>query len=423
MNLPQVDAQTALAEIIALTKTSIDRNKIGGDKIALPNNTIGTLDFSVLTVAGLNNIREIIIPDNEITSITNLPESLENLHIGKNSLTNPPKLPSRLKTLYIGTTPLTQFDLGESLQLNSVCIIRPPNDHNINITQIPPGLVRISRTDQPHTHQFELASKSADNRTIGTTSKLTVTQALGEYFRMKSEYERRNLAEKHKLYKSSTSQFRKWEPKCINCRNVGGTLFTHSRGEYTATCGHMMKPCPLDLRIAAGSFADAAAIMASASTEAEDIKTKIIRQRMDAVFGYISEATAATEFEKVYAEYIAATQRLADTRLNIGVVSKDSSFNRADELDRDVAELTMHIRDMIARYNATGDRAAMIEAVRIQMQDLAPAAKLAVKSRFVDIEMVNSRDNMTETLMRHEVSLETRAINIGADQTILSWTL
>jgi hypothetical protein len=83
----------------------------------------------------------------------------------------------------------------------------------------------------------------------------------------------------------------------------------------------------------------------------------------------------------------------------------------------------VHVKDMMGRYYSNGDRAAMIEAVRIQMQDLAPAAKLAMKSRFAVIEMVDARDDATETLMRHEIAPETRVVNIGADQTILSWVL
>jgi hypothetical protein len=421
-----VDAQTALAQIVT-TMTRDFSEAIAATELkarptlTLPKNTVGDIDFSVLAIANVAGVREISIPDGGITSIANLPESLRVLRIGKNKLASAPKLPANLETLHIGTTPITYIDLNEHVQLRDVCIARPHTDPNMNIVNNwPKGVVRIDHPGRPYIHQFapEQASKGGASLLKNGARKLTVEEALSEYFRMQSSYDERNAAERRKLAATSRAQLRQWMPRCVNCRNIGGTTFAYARGEYSARCAATPQPCILDLRIAVGTFVDAAAVVRASVAEAEDIKTRIIRQRMDAVFGYVSEAGAATAFEKAYAEYVAATARLADTRLAIGEDTREG----ADALDRDVAELVAHVKDLFAQYYATGDRAALVEAVRVQTQDLAPAARMAVSARFPVVEMDTAPDGR-ETLMRHETALKTREINIGADPAVITWNL
>ena len=87
-------------------------------------------------------------------------------------------------------------------------------------------------------------------------------EELEEYYKLKNKYmllKQKKLTELTGNYGKDYDQKKqilaKYKPKCINCKQDGGTIFTETPELLRATCGNMFSPCKLDLVIARKKFA------------------------------------------------------------------------------------------------------------------------------------------------------------------------
>ena len=92
--------------------------------------------------------------------------------------------------------------------------------------------------------------------------------ALNEYYKLKSNYENENYKNKKVIMnnkelskREKQREFQRLKPKCINCKRVGGTLFTNTIKDkdddtkiknirtLKAICGVHENPCNLKIII------------------------------------------------------------------------------------------------------------------------------------------------------------------------------
>ena len=135
----------------------------------------------------------------------------------------------------------------------------------------------------------------------------SLISAIDNYYKLKQKYEKQfddyilklrknealNKTEKRRLFKT-------FEPKCVNCKKPGGTLFTNKDRILTAKCGNTSEPCKLDIEINQGKYENIIALDNNYSKNIDAIKTKIIMTKLDFLFGYIrDENTAFDNFDKL----------------------------------------------------------------------------------------------------------------------------
>ena len=87
-------------------------------------------------------------------------------------------------------------------------------------------------------------------------------EELEEYYKLKNKYmllKQKKITEVTgdygKDYDQKKQILAKYKPKCINCKQEGGTIFTETPELLRATCGNTFSPCKLDLSIARKKFA------------------------------------------------------------------------------------------------------------------------------------------------------------------------
>ena len=130
--------------------------------------------------------------------------------------------------------------------------------------------------------------------------------AVENYFKLKQKYEKqindyiKKIRQNESLTKKEKrSLFANFQPKCVNCKQPGGTLFTNKDRVLKAKCGSA-EPCKLDIEINEGQYANVISLDENYSKNVDAIKTKIIMTKLDFLFGYVGDETVAFDnFDKL----------------------------------------------------------------------------------------------------------------------------
>jgi len=130
--------------------------------------------------------------------------------------------------------------------------------------------------------------------------------AIDSYYKLKQKYQKQYDDYKNKLRKNESltklekkNLFRQFQPKCVNCKKVGGTVFTNTDRVLKAACGSS-EPCKLNIELNEGKYASIIDLDESYSKNVDTIKTKIIMTKLDFLFGYIADETVAFDnFDKL----------------------------------------------------------------------------------------------------------------------------
>lgn len=264
------------------------------------NNSLTKADLKEMV-----NLVSLFLKNNQIGKIENLPESLQTLHIDNN---------------YVD-----ELDLRNAPNCTNVnCQNNPKLQKIIGGKQISdPGF--ILKKDA-HT-QFSFGGGSPKRRTSPKENVLytDLKEALNEYYALKNKYEEskkdvikkimktENISEKTKIKNARNAVF-----KCINCGKAGGSIFIKENNHLKASCGNTQNPCNLNISILSSlSFSDND--IRISQQETETAKQNIIKTKMNALFGYLTDKKSVEVFER-------NIQTIVSNKLDYGKNAVASSY-------------------------------------------------------------------------------------------------
>jgi len=213
-------------------------------------------------------------------------------------------------------------------------------------------------------------------------NKLTIDEALSEYYKLKSKYEE-NFNEKYldpilrdatKSKKEKRLEYQKLpKPECVNCRRNVGSIFSVKKNaeeylrQFTAKCGDLNDPCPFNINI---EYTQRDEINKNLLVQDDDInavKNKIIIDKNNLMFGYTDYNTAIIEMIK----------------------SSNNKFGN---------ELLIPFKKMIDDYVKTGNTENVKTAVKLYVDEMLPLTKtirdLKYEVCYVDVENVDGKNDL-----------------------------
>jgi hypothetical protein len=260
-----------------------------------------------------------------ISELGNLSPSIETLHIGKNAIRDLDlsnlsnlrilraencqiktimKLPRTLEELYINDNLIRHLDLSDTPKLRVLHCLR---NKVLRIENIPPSLVDLVVEEGNPLVELNY-DFIPDNSSTKQGTKAEYIESLEEYFRLKSKYEesvremREKIKDKAVIRNLGQKNMRKWirsaKPKCVNCRRPVGTVFRLKKGRYLAYCGDQDAPCSLKIELFRGEYLNNEHLLYLLREQVYELKESIIQQKMDTLFGYVSEDQAVDQFKK-----------------------------------------------------------------------------------------------------------------------------
>ena len=247
---------------------------------------------------------------------------------------------------------------------------------------------------------------TATMTTAKKTDKEHVSEAINEFFKMKDKYE---TAYKEKyinpLLKAKNSSKREKRvafsklPKaeCINCKRNVGTVFAIKRDtinsdfnrKYLAKCGDVNEPCPLNININYGECFTYEDEINKNERDINKLKTDIIKEKYNMMFGYINDENAIASFEQLSSELKDSTY-LAGSVMEKHILVNDNP-EKTELLKRSIdifgKEYILQFKHMMKEYNETGEELLVGEAVKFYVNEMMPRIKEIQELKY-EINMV-----------------------------------
>ena len=327
-------------------------------------------------------LKHVNVSYNQIESLgTHLPESLEQLYCKHN----------QIRDLFLAGCPRI-----ETLHCKY-------NAEKMRIYDLPDTVIDGQYPD----HVTYLSSSSDSTSKTETTSK-EYQQKIKDYFRTKEKYE------KDLHYRRVNKKLRNELPPCTGCNRLVGMVFSGKDQKYRAYCGSKDSPCEWKIMIHRGNNVPLLPFLQEIKDHLEETKTNIIRQKMDTLFGYISDEKSAELFKK-YIQFFETNGELVEKYTSL---YKDIYFNeeKRDLIQRKQAriqEKLMEVREHLSSENPEDIQ----EAVRIQFEEIQPIAKYIQSQTYADMSVESfwrtERSVPENLLYQSETVLSQVEINIG----------
>jgi hypothetical protein len=355
----------------------------------------GNINLGILLEKGFNQIEILRFSPGNIISLTNIPQGIKTLTISDNLLEEI-ELPDSieyidlahnclkgeidfirntlLSTIQISYNQITSIvNLSESLEelfcdhnlLHSLDLKNTPKLRTLHCNYNDAKLVLNDLPDTLIDTRFPENIIQTDNKKTKTPKNYL--DSVRTFFNYKNRYENDWMELKKKAKKSKKTL--KTSPKCIGCARNVGMIFSSKDQKYLAYCGDTSKPCDWKILIHRGDHYSFLETMKETNINLEETKENIIRQKMDTLFQYITEQKSADLFKKQLSFFKANSEMVEKYYQNY----LDIYFNVEK---REIINLKKKkIQELLVELQSYIHEEEWSEMVRIQYKEISPISK------------------------------------------------
>jgi hypothetical protein len=232
-------------------------------------------------------------------------------------------------------------------------------------------------------------STSESKEKVSGKSKMSVDEAMNEYYKLKAKYEtdyhekyiKPILKANDKSKREKRLEYQKLpKAECINCKRNVGSIFTIEKDAedysrtFIAKCGDLTDPCPLNINFNYTFRDELSRELLKTEKDIDEIKNKIIIDKNNMMFGYVAQAQALVNFEGDTTELKSITESAGfimeiNIQLNDNPVKNDLIKKNEDKLGM---EFLLPFKDMIKTFDQTGNVEVINKAVKLYVEEIVP---------------------------------------------------
>lgn len=256
---------------------------------------------------------------------------------------------------------------------------------------------------------------------------------MNKYYKLKNDYteaiqnEKKNILNKMKGFsvKEKRIEFKKLKPKCINCKRPVGSIFSTKVNEgernLIALCGDRVQPCPLNIDIQLGYVMNCEDERISDQKEISEYKKKIIMEKNDLLFGYITSQEAVANFEnmKEKLETVISNYEFF-TQFHNTVTDNPVRKKKEIELQEEIYTTIDSIKQWMSEFDKTGNHKFVVDVVESYINTMLPKLGDLMKKKYVYSAVEYNEEDKKFTLIQKKYTTELLEINLGEDQKVLS---
>jgi len=212
------------------------------------------------------------------------------------------------------------------------------------------------------------------------TQKERDNQILNKYYSLKNEYDTKYNDYKKNLLKNKTLDMKekkkellKHKRKCIKCGKKDGTIFINTNEILEVKCGDISSPCDLKIKIEKNLYDYIPEGIKDTSSTINDIKTEIIKNKLDLLFQYSNENDVLTLFKKQSSElneFMEYYNELITIDINLHHDSKKKIELKNMNITKN--ELLEQIKELLDIYKKEKNNSAIKDIISIYKNDLYP---------------------------------------------------
>ncbi len=233
-------------------------------------------------------------------------------------------------------------------------------------------------------------AKKEDLPPITNDKNLSVPEAINEFYALKSKYETINFNKYIKPILKSTDSKREKKsaysklPKfpCVNCKRNVNTIFKISYDvkdgtrTFTAKCGDIQDPCPLNIEINKTATYNAKEHINQYIKKIDDIKFNIIKEKNNALF-FKNPQAIIQKFEELTNE-LKQEAEFYGSIVEENLLKNDNPV-RAKILNESLIEfnqgLLLPFKEMIKDFIKSGDETIVNNAIVFYKNEMMPKLK------------------------------------------------
>lgn len=400
----------------------------------------GNINLSIFDKEG-RKITSLKFARGGITSITNAPESLKSLHIDENEMTELPVREMRsLAEMSCNKNKINKADGLQRLTNLRILLINE-NDLT-KLEELPPGLEHLEVNNNPQLQQISLKGANKlkylsclqnprlyaiynaplenenfnllkeertqllshedeeENKPFKQTADILypiLDESIEEYYIYKSRYETLRHEKIQNIISDPFSSIAKKRrdaravvTKCVNCRKSGGTKFWTENGHLRAICGNKTDPCNFNIDIFKGVGISSFEYMYNLlNEEVEADKREIIKLKMNTIFNYMEEKDTATKFKNVLKDY-----KTTEFVMN-GYLENEKTRMLNPDVQSTITKKMLAVqmslkesRELMEEYKKSGDRRIIQQAVEKHVNEITPDLKMIRDLKHPVMQMV-----------------------------------
>ena len=212
-----------------------------------------------------------------------------------------------------------------------------------------------------------------------------INRSIHKYYTLKMKYESKINAFKNKIndtYNSSREKrdaFLKQKITCVNCSRPVKTIFKTTYNDNTnsriliAKCGDILNPCGLNIKIDVGYSEMLPDLIQEQEDNLSKLKNDIIKAKNDALFGYITNDEAITNFKNMKDDVSQFTEMLE--LYYYSYLHTKPNKDAMNSLQYNIYELINNIKTEVKADNPEN-------AVGIYLSDLKPELDKLMKLKY-----------------------------------------
>lgn len=272
--------------------------------------------------------------------------------------------------------------------------------------------------------------------------------ALDQYYKLKSIYEFSIQKDKTKIIKESNKskswkekriEFKKYKPKCINCKRPVGTRFSQKYdSEEVATffkviCGSLSDPCNLNIELKSTQVSLYPEVIHYLEKDILESKKAIINNKNKLIFNYINSEEAVEVFDKLK-ETIQDSSDILAFYLEEFIKIVDNT-EKEDLLRENIEKsyiLIYDLKDLINQFKATNNTLIIKDLIHIYQNQLIPLLNNIQNTKYNKNSVEYNQENNTFHLIQEKYTIEDITVhyskpeiihfNIGAPKDVLQVT-
>jgi hypothetical protein len=404
-------------------------------ELVIQDSLSGNVDFSILEQMGFKNVRTIsFTKKGQVTALWNLPSKLNKLQCNDQYLLELENLPSGLIELHCSHNHLRSIDLSklnklrilgisdnifseleniphglEELYCNnnnirnlnlrdviSLKVLHISNNKTVIIENLPASIIDFKSENNPY---INIDYANSHNKEVANNISIDYIEALHEYFKLKNNYEAILHADKKKAFEKGSNKKIKRQlvsrviPKCINCKKAGGTIFTTKVQNYYAICGSKT-PCNLNIQLENGLCYNTSNTLFLEKNELDEIKTKMIVEKLNNVFNYTNEQTSVKLFKEYLEQFNYYNKEYAEILEQYNNQYKDKlREEKIAAKQQQIYTILDSIKELVNQYKKDGNTELLKNAIDIQIKELHPEIHnlRLLKYEIMEMDFTSSR--------------------------------
>jgi hypothetical protein len=214
-------------------------------------------------------------------------------------------------------------------------------------------------------------------------------------------------------WKEKRSEYKKLKPKCINCKRPVGTIFSNlynpeeSGRKLMAVCGDRTDPCPLNIIINLGETTTYLNDNDILEKEIIQLKNRIIKEKNDLIFGYISSKDAVNSFEDIKEDLNLTISNYELNLENYMYVTDNKDKNELIKKEQiAVYQEIQSIKELVTQYESNENVQLIRDAIEIYVNQLTPRIDKLNKLKFSYRAVVYDSDDDTHHFIQKQYTID-----------------